>query len=33
MDNTRLFDLGWKPKIGFDEGLKSTVKWFMENKA
>lgn len=32
MDNTRLFDMGWKPKIGFNEGLKSTVKWFMENR-
>lgn len=25
-------ELGWEPKIGLDEGLKRTVKWFKENK-
>ena len=23
--------LGWKPKIGFEKGLKITIKWFKEN--
>jgi GDP-L-fucose synthase len=33
MDNTKLFDLGWKPKVSFEEGLKKTVGWYLENKA
>ncbi|MEC7556761.1 MAG: dTDP-glucose 4,6-dehydratase [Planctomycetota bacterium] len=23
--------LGWKPKVSFDDGLKSTVEWYLEN--
>ena len=23
-------ELGWKPKIIFDEGLKKTVEWYKE---
>jgi dTDP-glucose 4,6-dehydratase len=23
--------LGWEPKVGFEEGLKRTIKWFKEN--
>ena len=26
-------ELGWKPKTGFEEGLKETVKWYRENEA
>ncbi len=22
---------GWEPKVGFEEGLKRTIKWFKEN--
>lgn len=25
-------ELGWKPEITFKEGLKSTVKWYLDNK-
>lgn len=25
--------LNWQPKIGFDEGLKRSVDWYMENKS
>lgn len=25
-------ELGWKPKITFEEGLKSTVEWYKENE-
>jgi dTDP-glucose 4,6-dehydratase len=25
-------ELGWEPQIGFEEGIKDTVKWYMENK-
>lgn len=26
------FSYGWKPQTKFDEGLKKTVKWYLENK-
>ncbi len=25
-------ELGWKPRVTFDEGLKKTVKWYKENQ-
>ena len=25
-------DLGWKPKIGFQQGLRDTVNWYLENE-
>lgn len=25
-------ELGWRPKIEFDEGLKETIKWYLNNK-
>lgn len=33
LDNTRLFNLGWRPKISFDEGLKGTIEWYLKNRA
>ena len=24
-------DLGWKPSVEFDEGLRNTVKWYLQN--
>ena len=32
MDNSRLFNMGWKPQINFVEGLFETIKWYMDNK-
>jgi len=32
LDNTKLFDLGWKPKVSFDDGLRMTIEWFKKNK-
>jgi GDP-L-fucose synthase len=32
MDNSRLFGLGWKPKVSFEEGLKRTIEWYLQNK-
>jgi len=26
-------ELGWSPKILFDEGIKSTIQWYLDNKA
>jgi GDP-L-fucose synthase len=28
LDNSILFELGWRPKVGFNEGLNRTIKWF-----
>ena len=24
-------ELGWEPKVPFDSGLRSTVRWFLDN--
>ena len=26
-------ELGWQPSIGFDEGIRSTVQWYLDNAA
>ena len=33
LDVSKLSDLGWKPKIPFEEGIASTYRWFLENVA
>ncbi|MCK5580165.1 MAG: GDP-L-fucose synthase [Candidatus Omnitrophica bacterium] len=30
LDNTRLLDFGWKPKVNLQEGIKRTVAWYRE---
>jgi GDP-L-fucose synthase len=32
MDSSRLFNMGWKPKVSFEEGLKRTIEWYLQNK-
>lgn len=32
LDNTKLFEMGWKPKVSFSEGLAKTIDWFKNNK-
>jgi GDP-L-fucose synthase len=32
LDNSKLFGMGWKPKVSFDEGMTRTIRWFKENK-
>ena len=33
MDSSKIKnELGWSPKIGFDEGLEETVNWYLNNK-
>jgi len=32
LDGTKLKELGWEPPLNFDESLKKTVMWTMENK-
>jgi GDP-L-fucose synthase len=31
LDSTKIQNLGWKPKIDLDDGLDSTIRWFIKN--
>lgn len=31
MDVSRLKDMGWKPRIGLEQGVRHTYRWFLEN--
>jgi GDP-L-fucose synthase len=31
LDSSKIFQMGWRPKISLDSGLESTYKWFVEN--
>lgn len=33
LDSTRIHNFGWKPKVDFDAGLKSTYEWYLKNIA
>jgi GDP-L-fucose synthase len=33
MDSGRLLALGWAPAIPLEDGIVSTYRWFLENKA
>lgn len=32
IDSSRLRKLGWKPQVGFSQGLAETVQWYKDNK-
>jgi GDP-L-fucose synthase len=32
IDNDKLYSLGWRPKVSFEEGLRITVDWFIKNQ-
>lgn len=32
LDVSRLFSMGWKPKISLDEGIASTYEWYLKNR-
>jgi GDP-L-fucose synthase len=32
LDIQKISDLGWKPSISLDQGIKLTVEWYLENK-
>jgi dTDP-glucose 4,6-dehydratase len=32
MDSSKIRELGWKPKVGFRDGLKATVEWYESNE-
>lgn len=31
-DNSKLFAMGWSPKVTFEEGLARTIEWYKNNK-
>jgi len=31
IDGRKLYDLGWKPVVNFDEGLKKTIEWYRKH--
>jgi dTDP-glucose 4,6-dehydratase len=33
VDCTRLRDLGWRPTVPFDEGIRATVQWYQEQES
>lgn len=33
LDTSRLRSLGWSPRIGLEEGIRSTYSWFLANRA
>jgi GDP-L-fucose synthase len=32
LDSSKIANLGWKPLISLDEGIASTVEWYLEHK-
>jgi dTDP-D-glucose 4,6-dehydratase len=32
MDSSIARDLGWNPKVDIDEGINSTIKWYLANR-
>lgn len=32
IDSSKLENLGWKPKVPFEKGLKDTINWYQENE-
>ncbi len=32
IDSTKIRRLGWEPKVSFEEGLRKTVEWYVNNK-
>lgn len=33
LDTSRLNELGWRPRIGLEAGIRATYAWFLENQA
>jgi len=31
MDSGKMMNLGWKPQVSLDDGIKTTYKWYLEN--
>jgi len=31
LDGTKMYELGWKPKVDFSSSLHRTIQWFTDN--
>ena len=31
LDSSKIFDYGWSPLVGLDEGLSITYSWYLNN--
>ena len=31
LDNSKIFEIGWRPKIDIEDGIASTYQWFLTN--
>ena len=32
LDSSKIRELGWTPKHGFEDGLKETIEWYLKNE-
>jgi dTDP-glucose 4,6-dehydratase len=32
LDSTRIRELGWEPAVSFEEGMRRTVRWYLDNE-
>ena len=32
IDSTRIYELGWRQNVDFEEGLKKTVEWYANHQ-
>ena len=32
LDSSKIANLGWRPLISLDQGIASTVEWYLQNK-
>jgi dTDP-glucose 4,6-dehydratase len=32
MDGSKIAELGWAPRVGFDDGMEQTVAWYVDNE-
>jgi nucleoside-diphosphate-sugar epimerase len=32
MDVSRLYAMGWRPRVGLEEGIARTYRWFLDNR-
>jgi dTDP-glucose 4,6-dehydratase len=33
LDSSKLRGLGWEPRVGFDDGMERTVRWYLDNES
>ena len=31
LDNSKIRRLGWEPRVNLDQGIKTTIEWYLKN--